>query len=139
MSPLATLMLYLVAGTTLGLLALLSGIPAAPLAGALLGAGIVSMSGQLDQAVWPTGTRTILEIVLAKDLGSIKTITPKENFKSRSEYVEHVAINNDFQFLDVGRFDPNKKNIEERKINFVEIYGDYNQPEASNQSHRCLD
>jgi glutamate synthase (NADPH/NADH) small chain len=77
--------------------------------------------------------------LLAKDLGSIKTITPKENFKSRSEYVEHVAINNDFQFLDVGRFDPNKKNIEERKINFVEIYGDYNQPEASNQSHRCLD
>ena len=39
----------------------------------------------------------------------------------------------------MGRFDPNKKNIEERKINFVEIYGDYNQPEASNQSHRCLD
>jgi glutamate synthase (NADPH/NADH) small chain len=77
--------------------------------------------------------------LLAKDLGSIKTITPKENFKSRSEYVEHVAVNNDFQFLDVGRFDPNKKNIEERKINFVEIYGDYNQPEASNQSHRCLD
>jgi uncharacterized membrane protein AbrB (regulator of aidB expression) len=50
MSPLATLMLYLLAGTSLGLLALLSGIPAAPLAGALLGAGIVSMSGQLDQA-----------------------------------------------------------------------------------------
>ncbi|MDA9027294.1 glutamate synthase subunit beta [Gammaproteobacteria bacterium] len=77
--------------------------------------------------------------LLAKDLAPIKVITPKENFKSRSEYVEHVAIKNDFQFLDVGRFDPNKKNIEERKINFVEIYGDYNQPEASNQSHRCLD
>ena len=77
--------------------------------------------------------------LLAKDLEPTKVITPKENFKSRSEYVEHVAIKNDFQFLDVGRFDPNKKNIEERKINFVEIYGDYNQPEASNQSHRCLD
>mgnify|MGYP001038878158 FL=1 len=77
--------------------------------------------------------------LLAKDLAPTKVITPKENFKSRSEYVEHVAIKNDFQFLDVGRFDPNKKNIEERKINFVEIYGDYNQPEASNQSHRCLD
>mgnify|MGYP005621989505 FL=1 len=77
--------------------------------------------------------------LLAKDLASTSVITPKENFKSRSEYVEHVAIKNDFQFLDVGRFDPNKKNIEERKINFVEIYGDYNQPEASNQSHRCLD
>jgi glutamate synthase (NADPH/NADH) small chain len=77
--------------------------------------------------------------LLAKDLASTSVITPKENFKSRSEYVEHVAIKNDFQFLDVGRFDPNKKNIEERKINFVEIYGDYNQSEASNQSHRCLD
>jgi len=67
------------------------------------------------------------------------TITSAENFKSRSEYVEHVPLENDFQFLEVGRYDPNKKNIEERKINFVEIYGDYNQSEASNQSHRCLD
>ena len=67
------------------------------------------------------------------------TIPSSEYFKSRSEYVEHVPIENDFQFLEVGRYDPNKKNIEERKINFVEIYGDYNQSEASNQSHRCLD
>ena len=67
------------------------------------------------------------------------TIPTSENFKSRSEYVEHVPIKNDFQFLEVSRYDPNKKNIEERKINFVEIYGDYNQSEASNQSHRCLD
>ncbi len=67
------------------------------------------------------------------------TISSSDNFKSRSEYVEHVPIKNDFQFLEVGRYDPNKKNIEERKINFVEIYGDYNQSEASNQSHRCLD
>ena len=66
-------------------------------------------------------------------------IPSPENFKSRSEYVEHVPLENDFQFLEVGRYDPNKKNIEERKINFVEIYGDYNQSEASNQSHRCLD
>ena len=69
----------------------------------------------------------------------LATAPSSENFKSRSEYVEHVPIENDFQFLEVGRFDPNKKNIEERKINFVEIYGDYNQSEASNQSHRCLD
>ncbi|MDA7575482.1 FAD-dependent oxidoreductase [Gammaproteobacteria bacterium] len=67
------------------------------------------------------------------------TIPSPENFKSRSEYIEHVPLENDFQFLEVGRYDPNKKNIEERKINFVEIYGDYNQSEASNQSHRCLD
>ena len=67
------------------------------------------------------------------------TVSSSDNFKSRSEYVEHVPIKNDFQFLEVGRYDPNKKNIEERKINFVEIYGDYNQSEAANQSHRCLD
>ena len=77
--------------------------------------------------------------LLAKNIVPTQTITPQENFKSRSEYVEHVAVKNDFQFLDVGRFDPSKKKIEERKINFVEIYGDYNQPEASNQAHRCLD
>ena len=77
--------------------------------------------------------------LLAQNIVPTQTITPQENFKSRSEYVEHVAVKNDFQFLDVGRFDPNKKRIEERKINFVEIYGDYNQPEASNQAHRCLD
>ena len=39
--------------------------------------------------------------LLAKDLAPTKVITPKENFKSRSEYVEHVAIKNDFQFLDL--------------------------------------
>ena len=77
--------------------------------------------------------------LLAQNIVPTQTVTPQENFKSRSEYVEHVAVKNDFQFLDVGRFDPSKKKIEERKINFVEIYGDYNQPEASNQAHRCLD
>ena len=77
--------------------------------------------------------------LLSKNTISVSTVSSSDNFKSRSEYVEHVPIENDFQFLEVGRFDPNKKNIEERKINFVEIYGDYNQSEASNQSHRCLD
>ena len=77
--------------------------------------------------------------LLSKNTLSVSAVSSSDNFKSRSEYVEHVPIENDFQFLEVGRFDPNKKNIEERKINFVEIYGDYNQSEASNQSHRCLD
>ena len=77
--------------------------------------------------------------LLSQDTIPATTITSSENFKSRSEYLEHIPIENDFQFLEVGRYDPNKKNIEERKINFVEIYGDYNQSEASNQSHRCLD
>ena len=77
--------------------------------------------------------------LLSQSTIPVSTIQSSENFKSRSEYVEHVPLQNDFQFLDVGRYDPKKKNIEERKINFVEIYGDYNQSEASNQSHRCLD
>jgi glutamate synthase (NADPH/NADH) small chain len=57
----------------------------------------------------------------------------------RDEYIDHQEIENDFQFLEVGRFDPTKKPIEERRISFVEIYNEYNQVEASNQSHRCLD
>jgi glutamate synthase (NADPH) small chain len=69
----------------------------------------------------------------------LSSTSPAESFKSRSEYVEHEVLKNDFQFLDVGRYDPSKKNIEERKINFVEIYGEYNKSEASNQAHRCLD
>ena len=77
--------------------------------------------------------------LLSQNTIPLATVLSSDNFKSRSEYIEHVPVENDFQFLEVGRFDPNKKNIEERKINFVEIYGDYNQSEASNQSHRCLD
>ena len=60
-------------------------------------------------------------------------------YKRQDEYIDHQEIENDFQFLEVGRFDPTKKPIEERKISFVEIYNEYNQVEASNQSHRCLD
>ena len=70
MPPLATLLLYLLAGTTIGLLALLSGIPGAPLAGALLGAGLVSMSGKVDLAQWPVGTRTALEIGIGTVIGT---------------------------------------------------------------------
>ena len=63
----------------------------------------------------------------------------KEELSNRSEYIDQEELSNDFQFLEVGRFDPQKKSIEERKISFVEIYGEYNQTEASNQAHRCLD
>ena len=56
------LLAYVMAGLGGGLLALRSGIPAAPLAGALLGAGLVSLSGRLEPAQWPLGTRTVLEI-----------------------------------------------------------------------------
>ena len=57
----------------------------------------------------------------------------------RNEYTSFEKLENNFQFLDVGRFDPSKKDPEERKIEFVEIYGEYNQVQASNQAHRCLD
>ena len=57
----------------------------------------------------------------------------------RDEYLSHEKLDNHFQFLEVGRYDPAKKTAEERKISFVEIYGEYNQVQASNQAHRCLD
>jgi len=57
----------------------------------------------------------------------------------RNEYTAFEKLENNFQFLDVGRYDPSKKDPEERKIEFVEIYGEYNQVQASNQAHRCLD
>ena len=63
----------------------------------------------------------------------------KINMSERNEYISFEKLDNNFQFLDVGRFDPTKKAPEERKINFVEIYGEYNQVQASNQAHRCLD
>jgi membrane AbrB-like protein len=75
MPPLATLTLYVLAGTTIGLLALFSRIPAAPLAGALLGAGVLSISGRLEPATWPTGTRTALEIGIGTVLGAGLTRT----------------------------------------------------------------
>ena len=52
---------------------------------------------------------------------------------------DHVTLENDFQFLDVNRFDPKKKTIQERRINFIEIYENYNSVEAAGQAHRCLD
>jgi glutamate synthase (NADPH/NADH) small chain len=47
-------------------------------------------------------------------------------------------LNNVFQFLDVGRKDPSKKDIGTRKHQFVEIYQPYSQGQVSEQSHRCL-
>ena len=68
---------------------------------------------------------------------NLKNESVPTNF--RDEYVNHEKLENDFQFLDVRRYDPAKKSAEERKISFVEIYGEYNQVQASNQAHRCLD
>jgi glutamate synthase (NADPH/NADH) small chain len=48
-------------------------------------------------------------------------------------------LQNDFQFIDVGRQDPQKKDIKSRTENFVEIYQPYTKEEVADQSHRCLD
>ena len=48
-------------------------------------------------------------------------------------------LNNDFQFLDVGRQDPAKKDIVSRTTEFVEIYQPFTKEEVADQSHRCLD
>jgi hypothetical protein len=67
------LVLYAFAGLAGGLLALRTGIPAAPLAGALLGAGCLSMFAPVDMAQWPTGTRTVLEIAIGTVIGTALT------------------------------------------------------------------
>ncbi|TYK67249.1 FAD-dependent oxidoreductase [Colwellia echini] len=46
---------------------------------------------------------------------------------------------NVYQFIDVKRIDPAKKSIEERKINFVEIYQPLGTEQSAGQADRCLD
>ncbi|NQZ22493.1 MAG: FAD-dependent oxidoreductase [Colwellia sp.] len=46
---------------------------------------------------------------------------------------------NVYQFIDVKRIDPPKKAIEQRKINFVEIYQPLSTDQSSGQADRCLD
>lgn len=47
-------------------------------------------------------------------------------------------LDNNFQFIDVGRADPGKKPLRQRKTEYVEIYKPFSQEEVSEQSHRCL-
>ena len=54
----------------MGLLMLVTGIPAAPLAGAILGAGLLSISGQFEVAEWPIGTKTALGIGVGTVIGT---------------------------------------------------------------------
>ncbi len=48
-------------------------------------------------------------------------------------------LNNDFQFLRVGRHDPETKDMHSRTKEFVEIYQPTETKDACNQAHRCLD
>ena len=71
--PNINLIYYLIAGSIFGALALKTGIPAAPLAGALIGASVLSISGKVGIAEWPIGTRTILEIGIGTVIGTSLT------------------------------------------------------------------
>jgi len=64
------LLLLALAGAAGGVLALGTGIPAAPLAGALIGAALISLSGRVEAVSWPAGTRTLLEIAIGTVIGS---------------------------------------------------------------------
>jgi len=68
------LLLLALAGLLGGVLALATGIPAAPLAGGLIGAAVLSLSGKVAPAQWPPGTRTVLEITIGTVIGS--SLTP---------------------------------------------------------------
>ena len=87
--PNINLIYYLLAGGIFGALALKTGIPAAPLAGSLIGASILSISGKIDIAEWPTGTRTILEIGIGTVIGTSLTCllytspSPRDLYRSR--------------------------------------------------------
>ena len=48
-------------------------------------------------------------------------------------------LSNDFQFLDVPRQEPEKKDMEARTHAFVEIYQPIEKKQVADQSHRCLD
>ncbi|NNC55014.1 MAG: glutamate synthase subunit beta, partial [Pseudomonadales bacterium] len=47
-------------------------------------------------------------------------------------------LHNLFQFIQVRRADPGKKDLDTRKTNYVEIYEPYTAVEVAEQSHRCL-
>src|SRR5476649_1917347 len=47
-------------------------------------------------------------------------------------------LSNDFQFIDVGRKDPKKKLLRQRKKEFVEIYEPFKPQQSADQAHRCL-
>ncbi len=47
-------------------------------------------------------------------------------------------LNNDFQFIEVGRVDPKKKTLRRRKKEFSEIYEPFRPQQAAEQAHRCL-
>ena len=51
----------------------------------------------------------------------------------------NARLNNVFQFVDVGRKEPDKKDMKSRTSEFVEIYQPDSQAEVQHQAHRCLE
>ena len=47
-------------------------------------------------------------------------------------------LDNNFQFLDVPRKDPDKKDVATRRAKFVEIYQPFEPVQVASQAHRCL-
>jgi len=45
---------------------------------------------------------------------------------------------NNFQFIDVGRADPDKLGLRKRKREFVEIYSEYTEDQVTEQADRCI-
>ena len=70
MNPSMTLIIYLLGGSALGSLMLITGIPAAPLLGSILAAGFLSISGHFEPAQWPMGTKTFLGIGVGTVIGT---------------------------------------------------------------------
>ncbi|WOJ92646.1 FAD-dependent oxidoreductase [Congregibacter variabilis] len=48
-------------------------------------------------------------------------------------------VSNNFQFIDVGRTDPDKKDLPARKTEYVEIYDPFTKAQVEDQSDRCLE
>lgn len=48
-------------------------------------------------------------------------------------------VSNNFQFIDVGRADPDKKHLPARKTEYVEIYDPFTKAQVEDQSDRCLE
>jgi glutamate synthase (NADPH/NADH) small chain len=48
-------------------------------------------------------------------------------------------LSNNFQFIEVGRGDPDKRTLQSRKSEYVEIYNPFTRDQVAEQSHRCLE
>jgi glutamate synthase (NADPH/NADH) small chain len=51
----------------------------------------------------------------------------------------NAKVGNNFQFIDVGRVDPDKKELVARKSEYAEIYDPFTKSQVESQSDRCLE